>query len=711
MQERTGLEVFFTPKGVAVIGASRDESKLNHGIVRNLVEHGYPGPIYPVNPRAEEILGLRCYPTILAVPDPVDLAVIVLPAPLVPQILEACGQRGLKGAVVISSGFREVGSQGAQLEEQLVEIAHRHGMRLIGPNCVGVVDTVTPVDTSFVPAMPLPGQIAFISQSGAICGGIIDWTRGKGVGFSRFVSLGNEADVTETDLLEFLGRDPHTRVIAAYLEGIRDGARFMAVARQVTRHTPLVVLKAGGTHGGARAAFSHTGALSGSEQALRAALRQCGALQVESVGALFDQAQALAYQPLPRGDQIAILTNAGGPGVLAADAMEREGLRLAPLTRETMAFLRDHLPPEANVQDPVDLLGAARGPEYALTLGALLKDPQVHGVVVIYVPPVHVSPDEVAEAIGETLSRSAAEKPVLACFLGQVSVGAAVKTLHRHRIPPYTFPEQAGQAMAALARYRRWLERPLPETAPRSPQLWGARGALPDVDRRSVGEILARARGRRALESLEALEVLEAYGLPVARAGLVRTAEEAAALAEEIGCPVALKIVSPDILHKSDLGGVALDLPHAAAVRETFALVMNRVKRRSPEARLQGVLVQTMAPPGREVIVGLSRDPQFGPLLMFGLGGIYVEVLEDVSFRIAPISHDEALAMIQEVRAYPLLKGARGERPVDLEAIADCLARVSQLAVDFPRIAELDINPLVVGEEGAVAVDARVIIG
>jgi acetyl coenzyme A synthetase (ADP forming)-like protein len=699
LQERTGLEVFFAPQGVAILGASRDASKLNHGIVCNLVEHGYPGPIYPVNPRAKEILGLRCYPSILAVPDPVDLAVIVLPAPLVPQVLEECGQRGLKGAVVISSGFREVGGRGAQLEEQLVEIAHRCGMRLIGPNCVGVIDTVTPLDTSFVATMPLPGRIAFLSQSGAICGGLIDWTRSKGVGFSRFVSLGNEADVTETDLLEFLGRDPHTKVVAAYLEGIQDGARFMAVARQVARHTPFVVLKTGGTRGGAQAALSHTGALSGSEQALRTALRQCGALQVESLNDLFDQALALACQPPPQGDQIAVLTNAGGPGVLAADGLEREGLRLAPLSEETMALLLVHLPPEASVQGPVDLLGSGRGPEYALALEALLKDPQVHGVIVIHVPPVHVSPEKIAEAIGDTLSRSAVEKPVLACFLGEASVREAIKILHRHRIPPYTFPEQASRAMGALRRYRRWLERPLSEAQP-----------LPDVNRRLVKDTLVQTEGRQALESLEALRVLEAYRLPVARAGLARTAEEAAALAEEIGCPVALKIVSPDILHKSDLGGVALDLPHAAAVREAFASMVGRVKGRAPEAWIQGVLVQKMAPRGREVIVGLSRDPQFGPLLMFGLGGLYVEVLEDVSSRIAPISYDEALAMIQEVRSFPILREVRGERPVDLEAIADCLVRVSQLAVDFPQIAELDINPLVVGEKGAVAVDARLIL-
>jgi acetyltransferase len=695
------LAPFFSPRGVAVIGASRDPGKLSHGLLRNLKQHGYPGHIYPINQNADEILGIKCYPDVAVVPDPVDLAVIIIPAQYVPAVLEACGKRGIQAAIVVAGGFREVGDQGAQLEAQLVEIARRYHMRLLGPNCVGIIDTITPINTSFVAGMPEPGAIAFLSQSGAVCGGLIDWTRGKGVGFSRFVSLGNEADLTETDFLAYLAHDPHTRVISAYVEAITDGRRFMEVARQVTRHKPVIVLKVGATQGGARAVMSHTGALAGSERAYQAAFKQTGVLRAATIEDLFDQALAFAYQPVPAGDRFAVVTNAGGPGALAVDAGERAGLRFATLARATVARLESRFPAEARLFNPIDMLGGAEPDDYAFALDAVLADPNVDGVVVVLVPQALIDPVAVAERIGTVAAGY--QKPVVACFMGDVSVAAGIQVLHRYHIPPYTFPERASRALGAMAAYRCWLE-----TGD-----WKLEVRDWKYDRARQVIARARAAGRTSLSHAEACEVLDAYRIPVVRPELARTADEAVEAARRQGYPVVLKVVSPDILHKTDVGGVALNLPDAAAVRRAFDTITDRARRHVPGAELWGVTVEPMLPGGREVIVGMSRDPQFGPLVMFGLGGVYVEALGDVSFRLAPFSEGEAWAMMAETKGDRLLQGVRGQKPADRRAIVDVLLHVSQLVTDCPDIVELDINPLLVQSEGqgVIAADARVVIG
>ncbi|HIC88765.1 MAG TPA: CoA-binding protein [Anaerolineae bacterium] len=696
----TSLEVFFNPRGVAVIGASRSPNKVSHGLLHNLTTGGYAGPIYPVNPKAEEILGLRCYPDIGSVPDPVELGVIVLPPRLTPTAVEACGQRGLRGVIIISSGFREVGPEGKRLEEAALAAARRYGMRLLGPNCVGTVDTSVNLNATFIRGMPDRGPIAFMSQSGAICGSVVDWARGRGIGFSRFVSLGNQADVNETEVMSHLAEDEHTQVIAAYLEGIRDGNHFMQVASRVSHRKPVIVLKAGRTGAGARAAASHTGALAGAYAAYQAAFRQAGVLETDSIEALFEYAVTLAYQPLPTGNRVAILSNAGGPAVIAADWLASEHLALADLTPETVAHLRSNLAPDAQVKNPVDMLGGADHHDYAQALKALLQDPQVDAVIAILVPQALIDPVAVATAVGEVAGAYAGSKPVLACFVGDASVRAAWPVLHRYHIPPFVFPAAAVRALGAAQRRQAWLSRPVEPPA-----------RITDVDAEVVARRIAawRASGYSQLGEGAVRPLLAAYGIPVVPGEMVHTAEAAAEVATQLGFPVALKLISPDVLHKSEIGGVMLNLDSPDAVRSSYSTLLSRVDGKVPEAHVEGVLVERMAKPGREVIVGMRRDPQFGPLLMFGLGGVYVELIQDVAFRVAPLSRRDAQEMIAETKAGRVLAGLRGQPPADTDQVVDIILRLAQLAQDHPQIAELEINPLVVYDagQGALALDAR----
>jgi len=694
------LEAFFAPKSVAVIGASRNPQKLGYGVLFNIIESGFKGKIYPINPKADEILGLKCYPSVLEVPGDVDLAVIVIPAKFVLQVVEECGQKGVKGVIVISAGFKEVGSEGAKRERQLVETVRRYGMKMIGPNVLGLIDTVVPINASFSAGMPHPGSIAFMSQSGALCTSVLDMSLAEGIGFSRFVSLGNKADLNEIDFLEAWKDDPHSRVITAYLEGIADGPRFVEIARRVTKAKPIIAIKSGTTGAGAKAVSSHTGTLAGSEKAYEAAFKQTGIIRATSVQELFDYAVGFARQPLLKKNAIAIVTNAGGPGIMATDACERSGLRLASLTAETMDYLRAHLPPAASVLNPVDVLGDALADRYAMALEAVLKDPNVGGVLVILTPQVMTQIEETAKAVGEIASHY--DKPVLGCFMGKATIEKGVRVLREYKVPNYEVPERAVAVFRAMWEYRAWLDRP-----PLKVERY-------EFDTERIRRTLeaVKADGRLTLGDAEARGIMEACGIPGPRTGLARTPEEAVQLAEEIGYPVAMKIASPDILHKTDIGGVKLNIQNPTDVRDTFDLLVYRATRYMPDATIWGCQVQQMVRGGREVIVGMSRDPQFGPLLMFGLGGIYVEALKDVSFRIAPLSRQEALEMINEIRSIRLLKGLRGEPPADIDAVVDIILRVAQLVVDFPEIVELDINPLMVLEEGkgAVAVDMRIVL-
>src|SRR5574340_1023063 len=678
-----GLKPFFSPRGVALIGASAAPNKLSFGILRNLSQYGYSGHIAPVNPKEKEILGYPSYPDIASVPDPVDLAVIVLPAPVIPGVLEDCGKRGVKAVVIISGGFKELGPEGAAVEASLVKIARSYNMRLIGPNCVGTLDMYTGLNTTFIQGLPAKGSIGFVSQSGAVAGGVVETIRDKFIGFSMFATLGNEADVTETDMIEYLADEPNTKVIASYVEAITDGQRFMQAAKKVSRHKPIIMLKAGRTSAGARAVSSHTGSLAGSYTAYKAAFEQAGVIEVETLADLFDYSMAFANLPLPKGPRVALITNGGGPAALVSDGISSSGLQMADLSPESQAALRPHLNPAAQIGNPVDMLGAADAAEFSVALKTVLADPNVDMAIAILVPQALVNTDAVAQAICDQARGQ--DKPVVAVFVGEWSTKKAREILHSNGIPMYTRPETPGRVLSALLNYAKWLQK-------------GEQGeaALPNLDRAAVEALLDEAKGQPALGEVLTRPLLAAYGMPVVAGELAASAEAAAQAAQRVGFPVVMKIVSPDILHKSDVGGIRLNLASPEAVRAAYVEMLASITAKLPEAHLEGVLIEAMAPKGQEVIVGMRRDPNFGPLMMFGLGGIYVELFGDVSFRVAPLTYEDAMDMIRSTRAGRLLTGFRGMPEADVEAVAQTILRLSRLALDFPQLSEIEINPLLV---------------
>jgi acetyl coenzyme A synthetase (ADP forming)-like protein len=694
------LENIFAPASVAVIGASREPGKLGQAVLANIIEHGFSGAIYPINPKADEVLGHKAYPSVLQVPDPIDLAVIVIPSKYVAAALEECGQKGVKGVIVISAGFREVGGEGMKMERELISIAEKYGMRMVGPNCLGIIDTLSPINASFAAGMPRKGTIAFMSQSGALCTAVLDVALAEDVGFSHFVSLGNKADLDEVDFIEDWSRDPNSRVIMAYLEGISDGSHFIEVARRVTKQTPIIAIKSGTTSAGSRAVSSHTGTLAGSERAYEAAFHQAGVLRANSIQDLFDLAIAFARQPLPLNDRVVIVTNAGGPGIMATDACERAGIPLASLSEKTAQTLRERLPAAASVLNPVDVLGDALADRYQLAVELVLKDENVGSLIVILTPQYMTEIEETARVVGELARQN--NKPVMTCFMGEANIGPGVKILTSYTVPNYAVPERAVRALAAMVRQCRWQQEP-PLQVERF-----------DVDQETVRKVFAQVRAERRLTigDAEARDILRAYGISIPASELARTPEEAIEIAGRIGYPVVMKVASPDILHKTDIGGVKLNLASPDDVRDAFDLLVYRAMRFMPEATIWGCLVQQMVKGGKEVIVGMNCDPQFGPLVMFGLGGIYVEILKDVAFRVAPFSRKEAQEMIQEIRSYNLLRGVRGEPPSDLKATAEALLRVSQLVTDFPEIVEMDINPLMVfpNGQGVMGIDMRLVL-
>ncbi len=683
---------FFNPQGIAVIGASSDPTKLSYGVVRNLITHGYRGLIYPVNPKGGEIQGLPVYRSIAEVPDPVELAVIMVRAEAVAEALRACGERGLKAVIVISGGFREVGPEGAALEAALKDIAAQYGIRLIGPNCVGVMDAHLPLDTTFITMMPEPGHIAFVSHSGAICGGSIDWARSVGVGYSRIASLGNQVDVDIADGIRMMKDDPNTHVISVYAEGLPDGRRFVEAAASVYRTKPIVMLKAGLTAAGVQAVASHTGALAGNNDAYRAACHRAGVVMVHSLQEQNDVAMALATQPLPHGNRVALLTNAGGPAALAADALDRQGLVMAPISAATQERLKAVTPPGTQLGNPIDMLGGPRPEMYSAAGKILLEDPNVDMLMMLFVPQAITPVNEVVQSMVAT--RVGATKPLVACLVGGESLNEAIYTLNRGGVPYYRDPNRAARALGGLWEYR-WL-RERPDLTPTP---------ITDVDRATVQALLDAAwaqGGAGFLDADTAARVVGAYKVPVPFSGLAATADEAVALAKKAGYPVVLKRIAADVIHKADVGGLALDLRDANAVRAAFGRVTDGGR--------TCAMVQRMIPAGHEVILGAKRDAQFGPQLMFGMGGLYVEILRDVAFRLAPISAEDARGMVAETAAGRILEGVRGAPPADISAVVDIVQRVGQLVSDFPRIAEMDINPLIVGQtgSGAWAVDVRI---
>ncbi len=705
------LKALLEPRSVAVIGASTRPHAVGRAVFANILLGEFQGVVYPVNPKAHSIMGVRAYPSVLDIPDPIDLAVVVVPAPVVPQVLEECGQKGIRAAVVISAGFKEVGPQGAALEEQVKAVARKYDMALMGPNCLGLINTDPKVrlNATFARSMPPAGNIAFISQSGAVGVAALEYVVGEHIGLSKFLSIGNKAVLHENHLLQALAEDPQTDVILLYLEDLEDPKGFIELARTITgelaHKKPILAIKSGRTREGARAAASHTGALAGSDEVYESLFRQSGVLRVDTLEELFDYARALAMQPPPRGKRVAIVTNAGGPGIMATDASVRHGLQMASFTPATREALRKGLPPAAAINNPVDLVGDAQADRYAYALDLVLKDENVDAVLVICTPQIMIDLPEVARTVARIAQEHPARKPILASFMALEDIGPVARILEEAGVPNYRFPEAAARALAEMVRYVEWVHRT------RTPIR-----VFEDVDREAARAIVQRAlqEGRTFLPEPEAHALLRAYGFPTVPGRLARTEEDAVAAAAEIGYPVVLKIVSPHIIHKFDVGGVELNLQDEDAVRRAYRCIMARVQAAMPEAEIWGVYVQqyVQARDAVETILGMNRDPHFGPLLMFGLGGVYVEVLKDVTFRIAPIRELSAYRMLQEIRGHALLTGFRGQPPRDIKALAQCIMRLSQLAVEIEEIEELDINPLLALEkgQGARVLDARVLL-
>ncbi|MBN1290066.1 MAG: acetate--CoA ligase family protein [Actinobacteria bacterium] len=691
----------FNPRSLAVIGATAHAGKVGNVVLMNILEAGFPGKVFPVNPGTSEIAGVACHPDIGSVPGNVDLAVIIVPARSVPEVVAECAEKGVRGSIVISAGFREAGVEGRRLENDLVSIGRRRGMRILGPNCLGVMNTSLPLNATFSRMMSPKGSIGVISQSGAVCTSLLDWAGEKSIGFSKMISLGNSADLAESDFISALADDAETKVITAYLEGVSNGKKFMRELGKATRKKPVIIFKAGTTQAGARAASSHTGALAGSDSAYNAVCRQAEALRATTMEEFVELASALATQEVPKGPRVAILTNAGGPGIIAADACEREGLFLAAFETKTESGLRKHLPDESNIYNPVDVLGDADAGRYASAASLLLGDRNVDSLLVILTPQAMTEIERTAETLIENCSGK--RKTVFCSFMGSKSVESAVSILHKAGIPNIKYPDEAVHILARS--YQRTVQKKTPR---------GKRVRF-EVDRAKVKTMFGRYKAEclNQVGPEECRVVMGAYGIDYVPFKIAVDMEEAVQIAGSIGYPVAMKIVSPQILHKTDFGGIKLGVKNPAELEDGFEEIISNCKRRMPGAQITGVGIQKMAEEGKELIAGMVRDPQFGPMVMVGFGGIYVEAFGDVSFRIAPLSDLDAEEMLKELNAFTLLAGSRGEEPSDIRAVEETILRVSQLSLENPDLSEMDINPLVVytAGNGCTCLDVRMTLG
>lgn len=690
---------------MAVIGASNSPLSVGGMLFRNILEAGYRGVVYPVNPSWKSVSGVRCYPTVADLPETPELAVVIVPAPLVSGVMTQLGERGTRGAVVISAGFREIGGVGIAREEELIATSRKYGMSLVGPNCFGVINTAPEVslNATFSRDLPPKGNIAFVSQSGALCAGILRYGISERIGFSRFVSVGNRAGVEESDILHALSTDPYTDVVLLYIESLANERRFLDAAREVAKVKPVLVIKSGRSPEGERAVRSHTGSIAHSAQdrLYGALFEQAGILRAETIGELFREAKVFSSGERMNGSRLAILTNSGGPGILATDACARWGLSLPPLPERTRTRLRSLLSPSAAFGNPVDTTADVTIRSFAATLKELLNVTDIDGCLVIATPVGELQGPALAQAIFS--ARGRLKKPVVACVFGLVDLSQEVQALEAHRVPTFTFPEEAVVALASLAHYERRRDRPphpFPPYAVHRETVARVLEAVPPAEPSVLPEFSARA-------------LLSAYGVPFAPAHLARTPEEGVEFADKIGYPVVLKVASPEISHKTEVGGVRVGLLSATDLRTAWEEVKATVASKAPEARIEGFEIEKMITGGKEVLIGLQRDPRFGPVIVFGMGGIYVEVLRDVTFRLAPFDQAEAEEMVASVRSFPLLKGVRGEKPSDLPALYTILGRVAQLALDLPQVQELDLNPVIVraAGEGAFAVDARLVLG
>jgi acetyltransferase len=689
------LSALFTPDRVAVVGATERRGSVGRALVENL-RADFDGTVVPVNPNHESVCGLPCVGDVSAAD--ADLAVVAVPASVAVDVVRQAGAAGIRNVVVVTAGFGEAGDEGAGRERELEAVAETYDLNLVGPNCLGIISTPVGLNATFAPRSAPPGTVSLLSQSGAFVTAVLDWAADQGVGFKDVVSLGNKAVLDETEFVATWGADDGTDVIVGYLESIEDGRRFVETTREVTNQTPVVVVKSGRTEAGAQAAASHTGAMAGQDRAYAAGLREAGVLRVDTVQELFDAARVLAGQPVPDTDGVAVVTNAGGPGVMATDAVGDGPLSLADLGPATVDRLRDRLPEGANVYNPIDVIGDADNDRLRDALDVVLGDDAVGAAVVIAAPTATLEFDRLAADVADR--QAAHGLPVTTCLMGGARARAADDVLAAAGIPNYFDPARAVASLATLERYRaiRSRERTEPTTG--------------DVDREAAAAVLDRARERNATRlGVEAMDLLDAYGIPTPAGEVVDTPTDALDAAERIGDPVVMKIVSPDILHKSDIGGVKLGVARED-VADAYEDLIARARTYQPDATILGVQIQATVDveAGVETIVGTTRDPQFGPLVLFGLGGIFVEVMADTAVRLAPVAETDARAMIEEITASPLLSGARGRDPVDRDAVAETIARLSWLVTDHPSILELDVNPLVVRPDGVVAVDLRLTV-
>ena len=691
------LEGLFNPNAIAVIGASADPKKVGHAVLNNLLRFKFRGALYPVNPSRGEILGLKVYANVSDIGQPVDLAIIVIPAKFVPASLRECAAAGIKSAIVISAGFKEAGAGGTLLEEELKQISREQHIRILGPNCLGLINTANDMNATFAADMLPKGTIGFFSQSGAMGIAIMDWAIGNDVGFSKFISLGNKADLSEIDLIEYFMNDPDTSLILGYIEDVVDGKRFIEIAQKVTKVKPIILLKSGGTEAGARAASSHTGALAGSDVAFDAAFKQTGVIRAQGVQDLFDTALAFSEGKIPAGNGLLVITNAGGPGIIAADAAERLGIKLPHMTKAHIDAVVGKLPLNASVFNPIDVIGDATSERYAVVLEQAAKDPNVDGILVILTPQAMTDMEKTAAAVITTAKST--EKPVITSFMGAKRVRAGIELLKAASIPNFSYPELAVKAFKRLADQRAWTAVAGDEAV----TCWHNVDAAADT----IASILKN--GVTQVGEDEAMQILTYYGFQFPKRALARTSKEAVQIASQIGFPVVMKISSPDILHKTDVGGVRVNVKTPNKAEDAFLEITSNARRIMPDAFIKGVMISEMLKGGKEVILGVTYDRTFGHMIMFGLGGIYVEVLKDVAFRIVPVTRQNAVAMVNEIKTIGLLRGARGEPPADIDAIAGSIVNLSCLVTDFPEIQELDVNPLMVMEQGAMALDARII--
>ncbi|MHA1239254.1 MAG: acetate--CoA ligase family protein [Promethearchaeota archaeon] len=720
MAKNSDISYFFDPKSIAIIGASSKPGKVGHNVLLNIVESKYLGKLFPINPKAEEILGFKSYKSVLDVPEEIDIAIFVVPSKFVNSMAEECGKKKIKGLVIITAGFKEVGGAGIIREQELIQIAKKYGMRVIGPNCLGLIGVN--YNGSFAANTPKKGEIAMISQSGAMLTGMMDYSMDQAFGFSYNISLGNKADMDEVDFIDYLADDPNTKVILCYLESIEDGEKFLRVVPKAARKKPIIILKSGVSAAGARAASSHTGALAGSDIAYDLAFEKCGVLRANSIAELFDYGEIILFQPIPKKNSFAIITNAGGPGIVATDAFEKEGLKFAQFSEPVLHLLRENLPAEAAIFNPIDIIGDASPKRYEFTIKTIFGlngkttqgsieevDITTHGALIIMSPQAQTKPTDVAKLIYDITSKSLSDKTIVCALIGGVSMVEATQYLKQHHIPCYRFPGRAAQSLKAMVRYCSLINKK---------SLDDLEVTKFKVEQEKVADLFkkVRADGRTVLLSHETSEIFDIYGIISPKSRLAKTPAEARKLQREVGKSV-LKIVSPNIIHKTDVGGIFLNINTEQEAFEAYVQIIENVKKFGPQnARIYGVEVQEMIDfksQGKvnEVIIGMSKDPQFGPLLMFGTGGIYTNFMKDVSFALSyKFTMESAKELIENTKIYSLLQGVRGEPSSDIDAIIEVLLRLSQLVNDFPEIVELDINPLLSFVKGYSAVDLKITI-